>query len=126
MFDQQDDLRVIQGARLADKEPPEKLDEKRAYSFVSRVMKDNDKVSTAIPKRGIFSKRVIRGSVFLSLAAALALLFWVSSYPLRHGSVDGTPAVLHENHDIHASKAAVDSTAFETDSLELPVGVIVK
>ncbi len=112
-------LQIIQGAKLAGKEAPERMDMKRAELFVSQKLA-NGKPSDA-KKASRNSKVWI--TVALSVAAGLALLLWFS---LSSDPGNGEPGVLLERQSIHATSADADSLQQKKDSLEIPILEIVK
>jgi len=116
MLEDYEDFQIVQGAKLADKEPLEQTDINRASRFVSQVLKEKS------------THRRIRFSPFtvVSIAAAAALVLWIVTLSPRKGFGDGSPAILQENHSVHAQSATTDSVANELDTLELPVESIIK
>lgn len=126
MIDKQEELQIIQGARLSGTEAPEQLDTGRAAAFVSRVMGDADGSSKA-PRKGSSSRKVLLwSSIIVSAAAILALVFWLSGLSVRPETGGGAPALLLENQSIHSASTTLDSLASGTDSLELEIREIVK
>ena len=126
MIDKQEELQVIQGARLSGTEAPERLDTDRAAAFVSRVMGDAVG-SSKESRKGSSSRRVLLwGSIIVSAAAILALVFWLSGLSGRPETGGGAPALLLENQSIHSASTTLDSLASGTDSLELEIREIIK
>ena len=116
MLEDYEDLQIVQGAKLADKEPLEQMDINRASRFVSQVLKEKS------------THRRIRFSPFtvVSIAAAAALVLWIVTLSPRKGFGDCNPAILQENHSVHAQSTTTDSVTNELDTLELPVESIIK
>lgn len=127
MIDMQEELQIIQGARLSGTQAPERLETRRAAAFVSKVIQEAE--AGYKPKHGRDPMRKVLQwtGIVLSIAAVFALVFWLSVFsPRPETGGKGTPALLQENQDTHAVSASLDSLAPEQDSLELSVRNIVK
>lgn len=125
MFDLQEEVQIMQGARLSGSIAPEQLDTARADNFVSGVLSSKERASRSMKKRA--SSRILWSSLALSAAAVLALVLWLINFSSRpESSGKETPAILQEKQVIHAASASTDSLASERDSMELSVLEIIQ
>lgn len=118
MFEDQETLQILQGARLAGKKAPERLDTKRADAFVAKTLSDGNRFDN----RPFSRHGGLLFGVVLSVAAGLAVLLWLS---LSADSGKGTRSILLENQSVHATTAASDTLRQEKDSVEIPALEIV-
>ena len=127
MIDIDEEMQIVEGARLSDTKAPEQLDTERARTFVSKVMCNDESLMKRTHTAFSSRKLLFWSSVVVSAAAVFALVLWladISHRPETDGK--GTPALLQENPVIHATAASIDSLASETDSIELAVREIMK
>ena len=118
MFEDQETLQILQGARLAGKKAPDQLNRRRAGAFVAKTLSAGKR-----PDSRFFSR--YGGLLFgvgLSVAAGLGALLWLA---LSVDSRKGTRSILLENQSVHATTAVSDTLHQEKDSVEIPALEIV-
>lgn len=108
-----EDLQIKIAADLADTNAPEKLSEKRADEFVSKILQQK-KTSNKHERRTI--PFLVWGGAVATVAASVVLAVFVCR---PNGSQNyGTPSQMMEIQSIHSNTAVADTTAIEeTDTV---------